>query len=328
MTPVNVFFLPSISTLLLAVAVDLIVGDPPWLPHPVRGIGFLIQKGEPLFRKISSQKFAGSLFAMTIIFLCTSLALYVVFLAYRLSPVFGLVVQIFGIASALAVNSLAQEGWKIRKLLKQDKIEEARKAVSLIVSRNMSSATHQEIIRALIETMTENLSDGVIAPLCFAFLAGLPGIWFYKTVNTLDSMIGYKNETYIDFGWFAAKFDDVLNYIPARITGGLIVLTSLMFGRNTQHAIGAWHRDGQKGPSPNGGIPIVTFAGALDISLGGNCLDQKGNVIIIPCVGGKRKELRISDIEWTLCFHYVSVFLFLLIILFLTSPFLSVILST
>ena len=141
-------------------------------------------------------------------------------------------------------------------------------------------------------------------------IGGLPGIWFYKTINTLDSMVGYKNERYLEFGWFSAKLDDVVNLIPARITGVLMLLSSLLLHKNTKQALKGWKNDAQKGPSPNGGIPIVTFAGAQDIMLGGDCKDRKGTVISIPYVGGSRRSLTISDISSVLLFHYLSSFLF------------------
>ncbi|MBI2473070.1 cobalamin biosynthesis protein CobD [Candidatus Uhrbacteria bacterium] len=313
----EIFFSPS-TFLVFAVLADLMIGDPQWLYHPVQGIGFLIETFEPRFRRrIRNKKWAGIVFALFIIFLCTVSALSLLLLAYRIHFFVGLAVHVLGIASALSVKSLAREGWVVRRLLQKQDIEGARKRVSLIVSRDLSHEDKQGILRALIETMTENLSDGVIAPLFFAIFGGMPGIWFYKTVNTLDSMIGYKNQRYKDFGWFAAKLDDVVNYIPARMTGILIVMTSVLFFKKTKQALWAWYRDAQKGPSPNGGIPIVVFAGAQDISLGGNCFDQSGNLIEIPHVGGQRKELHISDLHWTLIFHYTCIFLFLLFIIVL-----------
>lgn len=307
---VNFFILPAWGIVAFAVCLDLLIGDPPWLYHPVRAIGSLSTTLERLFRaRIAPTRLAGTLFALSTICIVTGIALALTWITFRIHPLLGTLVQILGIASALAIHSLAKEGWVIKQLLVNDQITEARERISLIVSRDMSEATPHDIIRALLETLTENLSDGVIAPLCFAMIGGLPGIWFYKTINTLDSMVGYKNERYLEFGWFSARLDDVVNLIPARITGVLMLLTSLLLHKNTKQAIKAWKNDAQKGPSPNGGIPIVTFAGAQDIRLGGDCKDQKGTVIAIPYVGGSRRSLTISDISSALVFHYLSTFL-------------------
>jgi len=311
MTFVNFFILPAWGIIAFAVCLDLLIGDPPWLYHPVRAIGSLSTTLERLFRALmASTRLTGTLFALFVISLVTGVALALTWVSFLIHPILGTLVQIIGIAMALAIHSLANEGWVIKNLLVNNQIEEARERISLIVSRDMSEATPHDIIRALLETMTENLSDGIIAPLCFAMIGGLPGVWFYKTINTLDSMVGYKNEQYLEFGWFSAKLDDVVNLIPARITGVLMLLTSLLLHKNTKQALKGWKNDAQKGPSPNGGIPIVTFAGAQDIMLGGDCKDRKGTVISIPYVGGSRRSLTISDISSVLLFHYLSSFLF------------------
>jgi adenosylcobinamide-phosphate synthase len=138
-------------------------------------------------------------------------------------------------------------------------------------------------------------------------LGGGPLALTYKAVNTLDSMVGYKNEKYKDFGWFSARADDVINYFPARITGILIVVTATITFQHPIKALRSWIRDAQKGPSPNGGIPIVTFAGARDITLGGDCFAQDGSRICIPKVGGKREGLLFDDIKWANGFVYLSV---------------------
>ncbi|MFH1429950.1 MAG: adenosylcobinamide-phosphate synthase CbiB [Candidatus Uhrbacteria bacterium] len=307
--------------LILAIILDLIVGDPPWLPHPVRWIGWLASTLEPFFRMLCGRflRIAGVLFTLLIISIVMSLVTVISIAAFLIAPIIGVATQIALIASALAVKSLAREGWIIRRLLRQGSIKSARVRVQRIVSRNMEQENERGIIRALIETMTENVSDGVIAPLCFALIAGAPGIWFYKTINTLDSMIGYRNDHYRKFGWFAARLDDVVNYIPARITGTLIVFTALFTKQSARGSILAWIRDAQKGPSPNGGIPIVAFAGARDIQLGGNCVDQGGHTIEIPTVGGHRTTLTTMDISWCLVFHYSTTGLFLILAIFVSS---------
>jgi adenosylcobinamide-phosphate synthase len=285
--------------ILLAIVLDLLIGDPRWLPHPIRWMGFFISKLERKLRKtIQDPKFAGVLLWLIIVngtlFLTSSLLVVAIVIDVRL----GVVVNIIMIFFALAIRSLTDEGRVIRKLLKLGDLEGSRKRLQTIVSRDCSREDESGIIRGVIETLTENLSDGIIAPLFFAMIGGGPLALTYKAINTLDSMVGYKNEKYKDMGWFSAKADDVVNLIPARLTGLLIVVIAFFTFQHPIKAARVWKRDAQKGPSPNGGIPIVTFAGARDIQLGGDCFSQDGTRICIPNVGGERKKLLTKDIWW------------------------------
>ena len=179
----------------------------------------------------------------------------------------------------------------------------------------MSKANEQEIVRAVIETTTENISDGIIAPLFFFAIGGPLAMFVYKIANTLDSMIGYKNKKYLKFGWFSAKMDDFLNLIPARITGFLILAVAFFTKDSAKKSWKAWMRDAQRGPSPNGGIPIVTYAGARNIKLGGPCEDKEGNIIPIPYVGGE-KSFGKEEIKKVIFYTYaVSVLMLILIII-------------
>jgi adenosylcobinamide-phosphate synthase len=219
--------------------------------------------------------------------------------------------------SFLALGALAREARTIYKFLELNEIDKARNRVQGVVSRDMSKVNEQEIVRAVIETTTENISDGIIGPLFFFALGGPLLMMIYKITNTLDSMIGYKNKKYIKFGWFSAKMDDLLNLIPARITGFLILLVALFTKDSAKRAWKAWMKDAQKGPSPNGGIPIVTYAGARNIKLGGPCEDKEGNIIPIPFVGGENSFDR-KEIKKVLFYTYTtSTIMLILVLLFM-----------
>lgn len=207
--------------------------------------------------------------------------------------------------SLLAIGSLTREARVIYRYLLDNKIDKARLRVQEIVSRDMSNADEHQIVRATLETVTENLSDGIIAPLFFYLIGGPVGILIYKIVNTLDSMIAYKNNKYIKYGWFSAKIDDLFNYIPARLTGIIIIFIAFIRNDSAKGAIKAWKIDAQKGPSPNGGIPIVTYAGARNIRLGGPCYNKEGNTIAIPYVGGKNSFSK-SEIKTVVFYTYTA----------------------
>ncbi|MFZ6015465.1 MAG: adenosylcobinamide-phosphate synthase CbiB [Patescibacteria group bacterium] len=338
----------DIYLILLAIALDLILGDPKWLPHPVRWMGAFIsfiEKGlrtkvegqkevqiakretrnvEPSAERQTMQdtrykihdtrytdtarklKAAGIILWLVVVdvTLIITSAIYIIsiIIDWRL----GVAVNVIMIFYALAIRSLTAEGRVIVGLLRRGDLQAARNRLQTVVSRDCSREDEQGIIRGTIETLTENLSDGIIAPLFFAMIGGGPLALTYKAINTLDSMVGYKNEKYRDFGWFSAKADDVVNWIPARITGALIAAAAFFTKQHPFLAIKAWRRDAQKGPSPNGGIPIVTFAGARDIELGGDCFAQDGSRICIPKVGGSRGQLSIKDIWWANLFIYFT----------------------
>ncbi len=322
-----------IVVILLAILLDLALGDPKWLPHPVRWMGFLINYLDQALRiKIRSAergarstergarstehgklRVAGVVLWFLVVGGTALVSTVLMLLATWINVYLGVALNIIMIFYALAIRSLTDEGRVIRNLLKKGDLESARKRLQTIVSRDCSREDEQGVMRGVIETITENLSDGVIAPLLFAMIAGGPLALTYKAVNTLDSMVGYKNENYIDFGWFSARADDVVNWIPARITGLFIVAVALITLQNPLKAIKAWRRDAQKGPSPNGGIPIVTFAGARDVALGGDCYAQDGSRVCIPKVGGSRCELSFDDIRWANGFVYLTTTIFFIV---------------
>ncbi len=300
---------------MLAVVLDMLIGDPLWLPHPIRWMGFFINKLEVFFRhNFTNLRLAGFLLWLMMVAGTLFLSYAVLVVSFKIHWIFGSTVNIVMIFYALAIKSLTAEGRVISGYLKSGDLMGARKRLQTVVSRDCAREDQRGIIRGTIETLMENLGDGIIAPLFFAALGGGPWALAYKAVNTLDSMVGYKNEKYKDLGWFSARADDVANWIPARLTGVLIVLGSAIFLQHPIKAVRVWLRDSQKGPSPNGGIPIVTFAGARDIALGGDCCAPDGSVINIPVVGGSCWKLEVKDIWWANCYICISMALLLFVI--------------
>lgn len=299
----------------LAFLIDLLLGDPVYRLHPIRIIGKSIKLIENTIYSSAQKhlKCAGIFLTITITIGTFLVISSLIILLTKIHYLLGLFFQLYIIYSSLSLGSLTKEGNSIMKLLQNNDLDNARIKVANIVSRDMSNEDNHGIIRATVESLTENLSDGVIAPIFFAIIGGAPLALTYKAINTLDSMVGYKNNRYINFGWASAKLDDIANYIPARLTGILIIITAFITKNHPLKAALAWFRDAQKGPSPNGGIPIVTFAGAVDIKLGGNCKNMDGSVTVIPFVGGKREKLNIGDIISANNFNLLAASIFVLI---------------
>jgi adenosylcobinamide-phosphate synthase len=241
---------------------DLVLGDPQWLPHPIRGIGLLISRLERILRKIRNERLAGCLLVCGVLFLV--IATVVVTLRFG-----GIVAGTYWVFTSLAVRSLDHESQKVIDALGRRDINAARLIVGCLVGRDTKHLSEAEIVRAVFETVAENMSDAIVAPLFYLAIFGVPGMVAYKAVNTMDSMVGYKNDRYIRFGWAAARLDDVANYIPARITSGLIVLGAAISRLRWRGAVQTILRDARLQPSPNAGYPEAALAGALGVRLGG-----------------------------------------------------------
>lgn len=300
-------------SLIFALLLDFIIGDPLWFPHPVKLISRWVKWLEKRLRSFitSRLKIAGIVLNILTVIPVLAITLFTVRYAATISPIFGAMVKIFLISTTISIKSLGVAGKKVIRPLAARQLAEAKAALQEIVSRDTARLDENQIIRGVVETTAENIGDGIIAPLLFAAIGGAPLAMAYKAVNTLDSMVGYKNEEYKDFGWFSARIDDIANFIPARITGALIVITATLTFKHPFLAARAIWRDGQKGPSPNGGISICGIAGALDIQLGGPCADPNGTIIDIPTVGGKRTKLEISDFGATYSFAVIASLLFI-----------------
>lgn len=299
-----------IFVIVVAVILDLILGDPHGLWHPVQGIGALITRTEKWLRRafriqeeaeenMRRKRMAGVCLVVVVIAFCTlvpALLLYVISNFWNEDVALGL--SCIMCYQLLAMKSLRVESMKVYKVLSsgEKNLTEARRAVSMIVGRDTERLDEKQIIKATVETVAENTSDGVIAPLFYMFLFGPVGGFFYKAVNTMDSMIGYKNQRYRYFGTAAARLDDVVNFIPARISAILMILAAGILG---QDMVGAWRifrRDRLKHASPNSAQTEAVCAGALGVELAGNAY-YFGKLYEKPTIGDARREIEAMDIK-------------------------------
>ncbi len=259
--------MPLAFSFLLAYLLDLVLGDPPDRPHPVRLIGRLCIFWEKLLYR--PQVARGVFFWLAVMGSMAGLAT----LFYLASPFFPTPVlvmgQIYLIYTLLATRSLHDESRRVEEALLRGDLAAARKWLGLIVGRDTANLQEGDIRRAVLETIAENLNDGVVAPMFYLAALGLPGLLLYKTANTLDSMVGYKNERYLAFGRLSARLDDLLNYLPARLTALLLVTAAALFGADWLKAWQLMRRDARCASSPNAGWPEATLAGALGVGLGG-----------------------------------------------------------
>lgn len=269
----------------LAFILDLVVGDPRWLPHPVVIIGRVVSLLEGGLRRLFgpgefAERLAGVVLTATTVAATYGAAYGLIFLAGAVNPWLGWAMNLCLVSASLAAKSLALAAEEVIGPLKRygrngpdEELGRARSALSLIVGRDTADLDSPEVARGAVETVAENTSDGVIAPLLYALLGGAPLALAYKAINTLDSMVGYKNERYRYLGWASARLDDLANFIPARLTACLIIVSAAALGRDRGFDWrGAWaclRRDGHQHPSPNSGWPESAAAGALGVRLGG-----------------------------------------------------------
>lgn len=252
--------------------IDLILGDPYTLPHPIRLIGTLISKLEIKVRKRFNKNLrtGGMVLAVIVALLSTLIPLVILMGCYKINIIVGVIAESIMCYYLIAPKCLCNESMKVYSAIKENNTEKARKAVSMIVGRDTESLDEAGIIKATVETVAENTSDGVTAPLMYMAFGGASLGFFYKAVNTMDSMIGYKNKKYADLGRFAAKLDDVLNFIPSRFTALIMVLSSYILGMDGKNAFKIWRRDRLKHASPNSAQTESVCAGALEVQLAGD----------------------------------------------------------
>ena len=263
-----------LTAIILGFILDFIFGDPRWLPHPICFIGKLISVTEKAVRRFTGEKPEGLLmggFVLVVIVLGVSFAVpyFILHFAEMYSPVLAFVIETFMFYQIFAMRSLKEASMQVCEALRAGDLPEARKKLSWIVGRDTAELTEEEVAKAAVETVAENTVDGIISPLFFFFIGGLPLAVLYRAANTMDAMLGYKNDKYLYFGRTAARVDDVLNFIPARITGILLVITAFFQRFDYKNALKMMLRDAKKHPSPNGGYSEATVAGALNIRLGG-----------------------------------------------------------
>jgi len=301
-----------IFCVLAAYLLDLVLGDPPSFPHPVKGIGWIIKKLEGPFRAIiKNERMAGAFFSCTIIILIWFITFVVTQAAYLLNNYLGIVISIIIIYTSLSVKDLGMESLDVFKALKNGNLDEARAFLSKIVGRDTANLEEREIIRASVETVAENIVDGIVSPLFYAFLGGAALAMAYKTINTLDSMIGYKNKRYINFGWAAAKIDDIANFVPARLSVIFLTIASWINGYDAAKILSIIMRDGRKNPSPNSGIPEAAIAGALGVRLGG--LNYYNSTAVQkPHIGDDINPLDKSHIKEAVKIAYITSGLFII----------------
>lgn len=286
--------------LIIGFVLDLIIGDPHNPYHPVRMIGNLAMNLERIFRKLYSNnlKLAGTMAWIFIIVPTFLMTLVIVKIAFFIHPMVGILVEGILIYFCISAKGLKVEGLKVIRTLELGDLEKARHQLSYIVGRDTASLDETAIVRAVIETVAENMSDGIIAPILFAGLGGAPLAMAYKAVNTCDSMFGYKNQKYIDFGFASAKLDDWFNYIPARLTGYLIVVASFILGLEYKQSYVIYKRDRYNHTSPNSAHPEAAVAGALGIKLGGANY-YFGKLVEKPTIGDETKPIEIEDLYET-----------------------------
>jgi adenosylcobinamide-phosphate synthase len=252
---------------------DLLCGDPEWLPHPVRLIGRLTACGEALARpgggSVRRDLFAGMALTVVVIVLTVAATVAAGAGARWLHPSLGFAADVILAWTALATGSLLAEARHVLRALDDDDLVRARPRLARIVGRDTDTLPEGEVSRALIETLAESTCDGIVAPLCFLAVGGLPAALAYKAINTLDSMIGHRESPYTYFGWSAARLDDVANFIPARLAALAIVLAAPVTGGHASRALRVWWQDHDQHDSPNAGHPEAAMAGALGVTLGG-----------------------------------------------------------
>lgn len=257
--------------MLVGFVIDIFIGDPYNFPHPIRAIGTLIAKLEKFVRsRFKNLRRGGTFLALTVLIVSTLIPLAVLFVCYKINIFFGLAVESVMCWQLVAARCLQKESMKVCHAVEEKNIEKARQAVSMIVGRDTDVLDETGIVKAAVETVAENTSDGVTAPIMYIALGGAPLGFFYKAANTMDSMIGYTNEKYIDIGRFAAKLDDVLNFIPSRLTALMMILSAYLLGADGKNAARIWKRDRRKHASPNSAQTESVCAGALDIRLAGD----------------------------------------------------------
>lgn len=306
--------------IILAFLVDCILGDPYKFPHPVKFIGRYIKFFEIKVMSKPRTKFQiryiyGALLTITTVILSASITFFILRIAKNLNIYLYLFLNITILWTTIAPKCLATEAYKVYKALIKNDIDDARIKISYLVSRDTKQLSKTQICRATIETVLENTSDGVIAPLFFAFIGGAPLAMAYKAINTLDSMVGYHNDIYEDLGFFSAKTDDILNFIPSRISGILIIISSFLLNYNGNNAIKIFIRDRKKHESPNSANPEAAGAGALNIQLGGPT-SYFGSIHNKPYIGDNLKQIEADDIIKSIELLYFSTIILISIYIF------------
>lgn len=295
---------------------DLLLGDPYWLPHPIRLIGSLISGLEKKLRNGKAERNSrnelkdGALLVFSVLTITVCVTAILIFAAYHIHPYFGVLTETIMTYQILATKCLKVESMKVCHCLQTEGLEAARKAVSMIVGRDTSVLDEEGVAKAAIETVAENTSDGVIAPMLYTALGGPIAGFFYKAVNTMDSMVGYKNEKYLYFGRVAARLDDLVNYIPSRISAWLMICAAFIGGKSYsgRQAYKIYKRDNRKHASPNSAQTESVCAGALGIRLAGDAC-YFGKTVKKPFIGDACRSVEYEDIKRVNKLMYITAWL-------------------
>ncbi len=297
--------------MIAAFTMDVIVGDPQWRYHPVRLIGKIIEGFEHVLRRLPiPERLAGMLLTTVITGAVWLLASAIMSITSQWCCTFETITGAVIIYFTISVKSLADEAKKVMHYLKKNDLINARKALSQIVGRDTAHLNEEQIVRACVETVAESTVDGVLSPLFFAFVGGPAAAMTYRAVNTMDSMVGHKDEKYLRFGWASARLDDIANYFPARISALLIPVAASFCGYSPVRSLKIAIRDGRKHESPNSGISEAAMAGALGVQLGGPSAYQ-GEIIVKPFIGDAHTQLTLSAINGAIKILFVTASLFL-----------------
>lgn len=299
---------PAGLTLCLAYALDLSLGDPRWLPHPVRGLGWVIERGESLLRSlVRSEGKAGWLLLIGVVLGTFGLVQTLRWGAYQLSPWFGFGVEAAFLYTCLSTKDLAVESRPVYQALKAGDLARARAKVAMIVGRDTEDLSEPEVVRAAVETIGESAMDGVIAPLFYAAIGGVGLACVYKAVNTLDSMVGFRSARYLKFGQPTARVDSWMNAVPARITAWLIAAAAALIGLSARESLRILYRDAWS-RGENSWLPEAAMAGALGVRLGGRNFYQ-GKEVEAPLLGDPRRALEPERISQAIRLMWVCSFL-------------------
>lgn len=297
--------------ILAACGLDLLAGDPRWLPHPVRGIAWLAVRGEKITRAaIPSARAAGVVTALVVYGIAGGAAWGLIRLAGMAHPIAGDVAAIIIIYTTIAARDLAKHSMAVYRPLARGDLPAARKSVSMIVGRDTEDLDEAGIARAAVESVAESTVDGVTAPIFWAVVFGPVGAIVYRAINTLDSTFGFKDQRYLQFGWASARIDDLANWIPARLTAPLVALAALLLRQRPAGALRVTWRDARKHDSPNAGFAEAAMAGALGVQLGGTNV-YGGEAMTKPTIGDALTPLSARHIPLANALMFATAGLFL-----------------
>ncbi|MBM4055999.1 MAG: cobalamin biosynthesis protein CobD [Planctomycetes bacterium] len=298
--------------ILAAFILDIIIGDPQWRFHPVRMIGTSVNCLEYVLRRLPlPERLMGVLLTLGAVSGVAVISYEILYFSKQWNRICEVIAGVVIVYFAISIKNMADEAKKVLVALRANDITNARRMLSRIVGRDTAHLNKDQIIRACIETVSESSVDGILAPLFYGFIGGPVAALTYRAVNTLDSMVGYKNEKYIKMGWASARLDDIANYIPARLSALFIPAASFLCGYGFIPSFKMAIRDGRKHESPNSGISEAAFAGALGVQLGGPSA-YEGEVVDKPYIGDNEKQITLKSLEMALRLMLVTSVLFLI----------------